>query len=695
MKKLVQLSCMVIITFILLNTQNVSAAETYKEFDSKKNVDPSHEWKINFNDNVEKETVNDKNIYITDSHGKHINLEFTIPTDKPNAVQVKSSAPYDYGESYTLFVKNIKSSKEKLLHTAVKMSFTIKQNMGVYIPDQYLEAAIRNSIGKETGDISEYDMEDLIVLHFDFRNPADFTGLSYAKNLEVFSAEYSNNYPESAKISDISFLENFQQLGDVDIKNNEVEDISVLDKLPLLGFVDVSGNPLNDQAANIVKKLKNRGVHVVHDPFLKEEVDIPDIGLRDSVKIALNKKDNIITVGDMLRLENLVAVGKQIEDLTGLEYATNLKRLYLQHNEISDIRPIIQLFDLQELSLENNRIDFLSNIFLLEKMEKLYLHRNQISYIGSLSSMKNLQILNLQENVISDITPLQNLPYLSEVVLNSNKIKDIAALEELGRQSLKKVWIVDNPLSSSSATTINSLLSKQVYVSYEPLNITSSPPPFSSTNVFGYNLLTEKDPSSFTGLNYTGQEKRKMFDRRINDWIETRAYLFKAQFSDGHEIEIQVNPEFENIQNAQLQAMKYAKQIGQLPAVLRAGVYTVWIHKGDRSPGGGNNNILIHTDRAEQYMTFGAMEEVLFQSAGISTLNPRYARNAYWREAQLADGRFISEVAQTTPYVGDVTESFTAYYFMKYYPERLSPEIIKTIQQTIPNRLNFFERQGL
>ena len=50
-------------------------------------------------------------------------------------------------------------------------------------------------------------------------------------------------------------------------------------------------------------------------------------------------------------------------------------------------------------------------------------------------------------------------------------------------------------------------------------------------------------------------EQRKMFDRRngMNEsyggskWIETVPFLFIAYFSDGQEIELQVNKEFENV----------------------------------------------------------------------------------------------------------------------------------------------------
>jgi uncharacterized repeat protein (TIGR02543 family) len=46
------------------------------------------------------------------------------------------------------------------------------------------------------------------------------------------------------------------------------------------------------------------------------------------------------------RLTTLVAIGRGISDLTGLEYAVNLTRLYLVDNQITDISPLVQNYGL-------------------------------------------------------------------------------------------------------------------------------------------------------------------------------------------------------------------------------------------------------------------------------------------------------------------------------------------------------------
>ena len=98
--------------------------------------------------------------------------------------------------------------------------------------------------------------------------------------------------------------------------------------------------------------------------------------------------------------------------------------------------------------------------------------------------------------------------------------------------------------------------------------------PFEGTVFVSNNILNSSDNSSFTSLKKIPNEERTMFDRRINDdskdyaqgsWINITPFLFTAFFSDGTEIEVQVNDEFENNTNAESVALSYLKVIGMLP----------------------------------------------------------------------------------------------------------------------------------
>ena len=121
-----------------------------------------------------------------------------------------------------------------------------------------------------------------------------------------------------------------------------------------------------------------------------------------------------------------------------------------------------------------------------------------------------------------------------------------------------------------------------------------SRPPYNGTIFYFKDAINSSDPTAFQEIIYVGQDSRQMFDRRKNDWISNKAYLFNASYDDGLTIEVQVNSEFKNSDKAFNIASKYAKVIGQLPKALRKDVQTVWIHKGDKLFGGGNQNLLIH-----------------------------------------------------------------------------------------------------
>ncbi|MCU0721664.1 MAG: hypothetical protein MUC83_18280, partial [Pirellula sp.] len=69
-------------------------------------------------------------------------------------------------------------------------------------------------------------------------------------------------------------------------------------------------------------------------------------------------------------------------------------------------------------------------------------------------------------------------------------------------------------------------------------------PPYHGTIFINGDIVTEKDESVFERLEAKGVDKRRMFDRRVNTFIENEPFLFDAYYSDGLKIEIQVNSEF-------------------------------------------------------------------------------------------------------------------------------------------------------
>ena len=225
--------------------------------------------------------------------------------------------------------------------------------------------------------------------------------------------------------------------------------------------------------------------------------------------------------------------------------------------------------------------------------------------------------------------------------------------------------------------------------------IKNETPPFDGTIFIDPHIVLKSDPTTFIKLKYNGKESRVMYDRRVEDWLTMDPYLFMAYYDDGLTIEIQVNPEFGNMEEAKIQASKYAPIIGQLTTELRKDVETVWIHKGLKPFGGGNNNLLIHTDwAAKYYEEQGILEETFIHEASHTSLDFSHANSSEWLQAQSKDCKFISSYAEENPIREDISESYLPYFAIRYRSERIRKSLKDSIENAIPNRIKYFDNQN-
>ena len=221
--------------------------------------------------------------------------------------------------------------------------------------------------------------------------------------------------------------------------------------------------------------------------------------------------------------------------------------------------------------------------------------------------------------------------------------------------------------------------------------VQAADPPYQGTVFIDPNILTASDPTTFQGVTDAGRGNRTMYDRRPGDWITALAYLFNARFNDGLTIEIQVNPELGSAEAALAEAEKYGESIGRLPTALRSGVKTVWIHKGREVFGGGNNNILIHLEMAEEYERGGFLEEALMHEGAHSSLDPLHLSAPGWQAARDADGGFISAYARDNPDREDLAETIVPYFALRHREDRIPETMRDTIADAIPNRIAYLD----
>ena len=202
-------------------------------------------------------------------------------------------------------------------------------------------------------------------------------------------------------------------------------------------------------------------------------VHIPDPNLRAAIAEALAKSPNVpITVEDMEGLGQLRAPNRGIQDLTGLQLATNLKTLVLDDNQISDLSPIAGLIRLDSLWIFRNPVSDISPVRNLTNLislavsetlvtdlspvaglinlERLFFSNESrsLSDLSPLAGLINLEYINSWGNSISDLSPLAGLTKLEIVDFCGGDISDLSPL--VGLTGLKELYLASEEISDIS-----------------------------------------------------------------------------------------------------------------------------------------------------------------------------------------------------------------------------------------------------
>ncbi len=287
----------------------------------------------------------------------------------------------------------------------------------VEIPDPNLEQAIRDQLNLEflavpsNEPITQFNMRRLGWLDGRGKNITDLTGLEYATNV-------THLYLGGNNIENLEPLAGLINLELLDLFPNQVQDVTPLANLINLKYLWIQGNPITDitpiQGLNLIEFFYDEPP-LIAEPVSAQVVEIPDPNLESAIRDQLNRErptlapDEPITQQDLLKLGWLDGRGKNITDLTGLQYATNLDYLYLSGNAIENLEPLAGLTKLVYLDLYENRIQDVTPLANLINLERLYIHGNLITDITP------LQGLNISEFVYAepcDIPP--TLPSVRE-----------------------------------------------------------------------------------------------------------------------------------------------------------------------------------------------------------------------------------------------------------------------------------------
>ena len=237
-------------------------------------------------------------------------------------------------------------------------------------------------------------------------------------------------------------------------------------------------------------------------------------------------------------------------------------------------------------------------------------------------------------------------------------------------------------------------------------------------------IINSKDPSTLQKIIYIGEEKRNMRepyrvreDKSRRFLFKATPYVFDAYYENGKIFEILIYFEKEKNKSktkAESLANSYAFIIGQMPNVLLQRLDAAHIYadiKGVSNASAHDRIIKIHkSDPSWKSVEELFMHELVHASLdkpiyGVyKTMNKKRHKNETieskklswrdWREAVKKDKKkYINDYAKTSIHE-DLAESFIAWVALRYKSKRLPNIKIQEIENNIPNRIIFFDKQN-
>jgi Leucine-rich repeat (LRR) protein len=138
-----------------------------------------------------------------------------------------------------------------------------------------------------------------------------------------------------------------------------------------------------------------------------------------------------LTLDDVKSISQVVAKGKGIKSLEGLQNCKALMKLDLEKNEIVDLGPIRDLKLLQSVDLASNQIQSLEPLTGLIAIQYLHIANNSIEDLGPLRGMVKMQSLYASGNKIKKLEPIFALKKLWTLDVAASPIEDLNGIAEL------------------------------------------------------------------------------------------------------------------------------------------------------------------------------------------------------------------------------------------------------------------------
>ena len=182
------------------------------------------------------------------------------------------------------------------------------------------------------------------------------------------------------------------------------------------------------------------------------------MSLRAAIEEALDKSPgDPITAEEMTTLTRLRGVSPNIQDITGLQFATNLEHFVMKWSfegfisdlsplagltklkaltvcgkSISDLSPLAGLINIEGLVLFNTSVSDLSPLIGFSKLDSLYFNHAPVSDLSPLAGLTDLKTLEFFYAEGPSLEPLKGLTGLKKLSAGRSEISDVSAAGGIG-----------------------------------------------------------------------------------------------------------------------------------------------------------------------------------------------------------------------------------------------------------------------
>ena len=206
-------------------------------------------------------------------------------------------------------------------------------------------------------------------------------------------------------------------------------------------------------------------------------------------------------------------------------------------------------------------------------------------------------------------------------------------------------------------------------------------------------FIRSDDPGVFTCMRYDGEVRAEMPDKRHDELFANGVFSYSAQFEDGTSVGIWVHPDVGSQDVARNLALQVAGPVGKLPTIMRSRLDHVVIHEGNVTAFAEDRGrfFVLYSENMAIRIRNHDLEETAFHEAIHATLDYPKLTSAEWKNAQRADGDFITRYAKSNPQKEDMAESALFAWTLLIHPGRLPKTVEQRVRSIMPKRLEFFK----